>query len=129
MYHTTYQYWIYKITTLTMNTNTVAAQNKQESRILHKIVFLLLTMIATESYGATNGGANSATTNSTTPQQQLEDDYKKITTLAYHELSTTSLYKLPQADLDTLISEVAHADEKNNSDPGDLLYGAARQSH
>ena len=124
MYYKIYQYWIYNITTLTMNTNTVATQNKQERRILHKIVFLLLTMIATESYGATTGATKGAATNSPNPQQQLEDDYKKITTLAYHELASTALYKLPQADLNILISEVTHADETNNSERAIVLLAA-----
>ncbi len=70
--------------------------------MLQIISFLLLTMATAFSYGATGN----------ITAQQLDDEYKKVTTLAYRELASTPLYKLPQAELNTLISEVVRADEE-----------------
>ncbi|MES2673533.1 MAG: hypothetical protein V4660_04805 [Pseudomonadota bacterium] len=64
--------------------------------------FLLLIMVTVCSYAAAGNMA---------AQQPLDDEYKKVTTLAYRELANTPSYKLPQADLNTLISEVVRADE------------------
>jgi hypothetical protein len=83
--------------------------------MLHLFSFLLLTMVSFCSYAAVDNVAT---------QQQLDDAYKKVTTLAYRELANAPSYKLPQAELNTLISEIGRADKENKPEHTIALVAA-----
>lgn len=88
---------------------------KKEGRMLKIFSFLLLTVITVCSYAATG---NLAT------QQKLDDEYKKVSTLAYRELANTASYKLPQIELNILINEIVRADKENKPEHAIVLVAA-----
>lgn len=85
-----------------MDINIADANRHKGGWMLQLIIFLLLSISTALSYGATNSSG---------PQIQLDEDYQKVTTRAYHELCNASAYLLPQADLNTLINAAVSADD------------------
>jgi hypothetical protein len=80
-------------------------------------IFIFFTLVLFASLS--DGASNSREPNN--QQQQLDDDFKKVTTQAYRELATAPIYKLSQANLHTLVSEIEQADKAGEKNHGERV--------